>query len=48
MADFPDLVKTNILHYADDCSLEHLIERSEDADKLQDNLQRDLHEDLEI
>jgi Reverse transcriptase (RNA-dependent DNA polymerase)/Endonuclease-reverse transcriptase len=38
VADLPDLVKTNIVQYADDCSLEHLIERPEDADKLQEDL----------
>lgn len=47
VADLSDLVKTNIVQH-DDCSLEHLIERSEDADKLQEVFQRDLQEDLEM
>lgn len=36
LADLPDLLKTNIVQYADDCSLEHPVAEPEDADELQE------------
>jgi ribonucleases P/MRP protein subunit RPP40 len=38
VADLPDQVKTNLVQYADDCSLEHLITEDKDADELQSDI----------
>jgi hypothetical protein len=38
VADLPDQVKTSLVQYADDCSLEHLITKDEYADELQSDV----------